>query len=187
MVFGLGPPSIHTTQDLFNCFKMPEGTINYHGGTTMLGRPWLNICTTYIKAFGQKRLCHKTGRTPSLCQKRKKRCFNYCGISLFSIAGKVLTTIVRSCITGGSEANFREAQASFCLGDAQTRYSVFAKSLETALEMDRVMALYFFILLQLSTCSTRLPLGSNVDFWYFKKVSITKALYVDKRTWVRVY
>ena len=166
---------------------MPEGTINYHGGTTMLGRPWLNICTTYIKAFGQKRLCHKTGRTPSLCQKRKKRCFNFCGISLFSIAGKVLTTIVRSCITGGSEANFREAQASFCLGDPQTRYSVFAKSLETALEMDRVMALYFFILLQLSTCSTRLPLGSNVDSWYFKKVSITKALYVDKRTWVRVY
>lgn len=154
----------------------------------MMGRHWLNVCTTYVKAFGQKRLCHKTGRTPSLCQKRKKRCFNYCGISLVSIAaGKVLTTIVRSCITGGSEAYLREAQASFCLGDAQITYSVFAKSLETALEMDRVMALYFFILLQRSTCSIRLPLVSNVDSWYFEKVSITKALYVDKRTWVRVY
>ena len=98
---------------------MPEGTINYYADTTRLGSPWLNICRTCSKSFGQKR-CHKTGRTPSLCQSSKKgskrEFFSYCGINLFFIAGKVLTTIIRSSVTSEHEVDLRVAEASFQKG-----------------------------------------------------------------------
>ena len=127
-----------------------------------LENPWRNDFLTCSKLFGQKRLGHKTQSTPSLCQSfgSKSRFSNYWGISLFSIAGKVLTTIVRSDIAGINEAKLWEAKANFC---QEWRFLnqilCLIKCLKVILDRDSVSANFLLILQLIYIRNTKTPSG----------------------------